>query len=424
MLNRYQAPRIQPVHQVHLHRPQHHQLANGIPVYELRLGQQQVLQIELVVEAGRWYERERLVARATAQLLKAGTIQHTAADLAALFEHYGAKLDIYDGFNTVNIQLYCLTKHAPTLLPLLRELVCEPIFPEGELAQFIKRSRQNLKLQLQKNDVVAYRIFTEKLFGSDHPYGYNSDDHHYDGLTRAALVEHYTRCYTAANMRIFIAGKTDAALLDLLHQYFGSIPVGQPAQAPHWQLSPVEATTPVRQVLDEDSLQASIRIGRRLFDRSHPDCDGLYMLNMVLGGYFGGRLMQNLRERHGYTYGVYASLETLQSSGYWYVHTDVNRAATEASLAEIYHEIEQLRQVLISKEELDMVRNYTMGMQLTALDGVFNVSSVVKSLLLSGLEEAHYYRFIDTIQTITPEQLRELAQQYWDPNDLIEVVVQ
>lgn len=424
MLNRHEAPHIQPVDRILLHRPTTYQLANGIPVHELRLGNQNVLQVELVVEAGRWYERAQLVARATAHLLKAGTTKRSSAEVAALFEHYGAKLDIYDGFNTVNIQLYCLTKHAPTLFPLLRELLSAPAFPEAELLQFVKRSRQNLKLQLQKNDVVAYRLFTEELFGSHHPYGYNSYDRHYDCITIDQIWEHYHRCYTASNLQIFIAGKTDEGILQLLHQHFGDLPQGALPPAPDWIMPPAPGCKSIRRVLDEDSLQASIRIGRRMFNRAHPDCDGLYMLNMVLGGYFGGRLMQNLRERNGYTYGVYASLETLKESGYWYVHTDVNKEVTEAALEEIYHEIERLRHEPIGKEELDMVRNYTMGMQLTALDGVFNIASVVKSITLSGLSEGHYYRFIDTILTITPERLRALAQQYWDPADLIEVVVQ
>lgn len=424
MPNRHQAPPIQSVERIQLHRFEPHKLPNGIPVYALQLGNQNVLQIELVVEAGRWYERKQLVARATAQLLKAGTQQRSAAALASLFEHYGAKLDIYDGFNTINIQLFCLTKHAPTLVPLLRELVCEPTFPEVELAQFIKRSRQNLKLQLKKNDVVAYRLFTEELFGSDHPYGYNSYEYHYDQLQIEAIWEHYRLYYGPQNMKLFVSGKMDDKVLPLLEQHFGNLPTSMLADPPQWSLSPPTGQKSIQQVLNEDSLQTSIRIGRRLFNRTHPDCDGMYLLNMVLGGYFGGRLMQNLRERNGYTYGVYSSVETLKQSGYWYVHTDVNRDMTAPALREIYHEIERLRQELIPEQELNMVRNYTMGMQLTALDGVFNVTSVLKSILLAGLSEVHYYRFIDTIQTITPERLRELAQQYWDPTDLVEVVVQ
>ncbi len=271
MPDRHQAPTIQSVERIQLHRPERRTLPNGIPVYALNLGHQKVLQIELIIEAGRWYEQEQLVARATAQLLKAGTQQHTAAALAGLFEHYGAKLDIHDGFNTVNIQLYCLTKHAETLIPLLRELVCEPIFPEAELAQFIKRSRQNLKLQLQKNDVVAYRLFTEALFGSDHPYGYNSYQYHYDQLQIEAIWAHYRQYYIPKHMQLFVAGHITPTVLAALEQAFGTLPTGPSPNLPQWFLRPITGQKSIHQVLDPDSLQASIRVGRRMFNRAHPD---------------------------------------------------------------------------------------------------------------------------------------------------------
>lgn len=424
MIDRRQVPLIQSVTTLYLHPPQQHELDNGVMVYDIRLGHQEVIKLELVFEAGRWYEQERLVARASSQLLKAGTQYRTASQLADFFEHYGAKLDIYDGFNTVNVQLYCLTKHLPNLLPVLLEMVTLPAYPEQEIRQFIKRSRQNLKLQLQKNDVVAYRLFTEELFGKEHPYGYNSDAEAYNQLNRAKIQAHFHRCYNAESCTIFIAGKTNPSILKLLNRYFRQLPKVSVPKALPWVLPPAPPRKKIHQVLAKESLQSSIRIGRRTFDRAHPDCDPFYMLNMVLGGYFGSRLMQNLREQHGLTYGVYSSLETLRHSGYWYIHTDVNKDSKEIALAEIYKEIQALQYQPIGVEEMEMVRNYSLGMQLTALDGVFNVSSIVKSLVTAGLNEQHFYQFIQTIKTITPKDIQLIAQQYLQKEHLLEVIVE
>lgn len=424
MINRRQAPLIQPVEALYLHQPIQYKLDNGIPVYDIRLGQQEVIKLELVFEAGRWYEQEQLLARASSQLLKAGTRQRTAAQLADFFEYYGAKLDIYDGFNTVNIQLYCLSKHLPTLLPVLQEMVIQPLYPKQEVEQFIKRSRQNLKLQLQKNDVLAYRLFTEELFSAKHPYGYNSFADDYSRLTREKIQVHHEQCYTASSCTIFIAGKTSPPIRDLLNQYFSIIPNTTTPTIPTWILPPEPAHKKIHQVISEESLQASIRIGRRTFSRVHPDCNRFYMMNMVLGGYFGARLMQNLRERNGFTYGIYSSIETLRHSGYWYIHTDVNKDITEVALAEIYQEIDCLQQDPISTEEMEMVRNYSLGMQLTALDGVFNIASLIKSLVTVGLSEQHFYEFVDTIKTITPKDIQLVAQQYLQKEHLLEVVVE
>lgn len=424
MINRSNAPQIQTVGALSLHQPVLHHLSNGIPVYEINLGSQNVIKLELIFKAGRWHEKEKLLARITSQLLKAGSHEHNAEQLANFFEYYGASLNIYDGFNTVNIQIYCLSKHLKVLLPMLQELLLSPAFPEEELAKLLKRNRQNLKVQLQKNDVVAYRLFTEELFGAQHPYGYNSSESSFDGITVASIQRHFKENYTANNCTLFVSGKVSTTTIELLEQHFGNLPTAEIVTGPNWTLMPISSQKKIHQVLSEDSLQASIRIGRRTFPREHPDCDAFYMLNMVLGGYFGARLMQNLREENGFTYGVYSSLETLRYSGYWYIHTDVGKDVKDAALTEIYREIERLQDTPIPFQEMEMVRNYTLGMQLTSLDGVFNISGIIKSLVTAGLDESYYYQFIHTIKTITPEQIQVMAQKYLNKEDLLEVVIE
>ncbi len=424
MIDRSKAPLIQSVHQAHLHQPLIHQLDNGIQLYEIKMGEQDVLKLELVFKAGRWYEQEKLIAKATSQLLKAGTASYTAEQLANFFEHFGAKLKIYDGFNRVHIELYCLTKHLPKLLPVLLELVTIPSFEKEELDKFIKRNNQNLKVQLQKNDIIAYRVFTEKLFGQQHPYGYNSTEALYQKVNVSKIKKHFQKQYTANNCSLFIAGKTSPAIIKLINQYLGKIPKGTAQIEPNFPIEVQAPYTPVHQSLIHNSTQASIRIGCRTFDRKNKDWNPFYMMNMVLGGYFGARLMQNLRERNGYTYGVYSSVETLSHSGYWYIHTDVGKAVKEAAVTEIYNEIERLQNELVPKAELDMVRNYTLGMLLTSIDGVFHQASIIKSLVLSDLSPNCFYDFSEGIQNTSSEQIRDMAQKYLHKANLLEVIVE
>jgi len=117
-------------------------------------------------------------------------------------------------------------------------------------------------------------------------------------------------------------------------------------------------------------------------------------------------------------------VETLSHSGYWYIHTDVGKDVKDAALAEIYHEIQRLQDTPIPVQEMEMVRNYTLGMQLTSLDGVFNIASINKSLVTIGLDDSYYYKFIQTIKTITPEQIQAMAQKYLNKEDLLEVVIE
>ncbi len=423
MTNRSKVPKIKPVQTLNLQKPVLHHLDNKIPVYEINMGSQQVIKLELIFKAGRWYEKEQLIARACSQLLKSGSQNHNAEQMANFFEYYGASLGIYDGFNTTNIQLYCLSRHLSTLLPMLQELLFEPLFDEKELQKFIRINRQNLKVQLQKNDVVAYRLFTEKLFGKSHPYGYNSTEESYKKIDLEKIKRHFYENYTSDNCTIIIAGKIPQGTTELLNRHFGHLPTKKKSPESPIKFSAIQTGGNLHQVISGKSLQASIRIGRKTFNRAHPDCDQFYMMNMVLGGYFGARLMQNLRERNGYTYGCYSSIETLRHSGYWYIHTDVGIDVKEAALKEIYNEIARLQETLISEEELKMVKNYSLGMQLTSLDGVFNVSSIIKSLVTADLDESVFYRFTETIKNISSREIQLMAQKYLKKEELTEVVV-
>ena len=336
MIDRSKIPEIKSVETLKLHTPIRYRLANDIPVYEINLGNQSVIKLELIFHAGRWHEKEQLIAKATAQLLKTGTLNKNSEQIADFFEYYGAILAIYDGFNTVNIQLQCLSKHLKTLLPMLKEILCEPAFSEIELTKFIKLNQQNLKVQLTKNDIVAYRLFTEKIFGHNHPYGYNSTIASYTSITRDKIITHFKENYTANNCTIIISGKIPENAINLLNAHFGELPIKPKQNVFNPQMPKLEANLSLKEIVSHDSLQASIRIGRRTFNGGHHDYNAFYMTNMVLGGYFGARLMQNLRERNGFTYGVYSSMETMINSGYWYIHTDVGIDVKNSAIAEIY----------------------------------------------------------------------------------------
>ncbi|MCP4437953.1 MAG: insulinase family protein [Aureispira sp.] len=424
MIDRSKAPVIQSVKNLKLHQPEVHLLSNGIPLYEIALGSQEIIKLDILFDAGRWYEQAPLVARATAQLLKAGTQTLNAKELAEKFEFYGAKLKIYDGFDDVNIRLYCLSKHLDKLLPIVEELFTQPAFPEDELQKFIKRNQQSLKVQLQKGDVVAYRQFTEQLFGDQHPYGYNSNMESYGNLSIPLLKEHFDRCYTANQCKIIVAGKTSPNTLKIIDQHLGNIPNNKLIVAPNLLPLPPKPEKSFYQNLNKGNVQASIRIGCRMFDRRHIDYHAFYIVNTILGGYFGARLMQNLREEKGYTYGIYSSMEALRHSGYFYICTDVASDVKDLALTEIYLELERLQQEAISTGELEMVKNYTLGMLLNGIDGIFNISNLAKDMIACDLDHDFFDKMVDTVQNISPQTILDIAQKYFDRSSLCEVIVE
>lgn len=421
MPNRTQAPPIASIHHLELPPYQVHRLSNGIPLYVIHLGDQEVCKLELVFHAGRPYEHKPLAARATLSQLKEGTLRYSAADIAETLDFYGATLQTPYSLDTSNVALYTLNKYFHKALPVLAEILGHPTFPQHELDNFIQRNQVELQVELSKTDVVAYRKITELIFGEHHPYGYNSYPETYAALTRDDLLQHFHQHYLAGNCSIFLSGHIQPDMLHALDDYLSeAIKPGQ--SSPY--IPPVEERPPQRlRFSHPDKVQAAIRIGRRLFNRAHPDYAGMYVLNTVLGGYFGSRLMTNIREEKGYTYNIYSSLEPLRFDGAFLIATEIGTEFVKDTLAQIYQEVETLCEHPVDDEELAMVRNYLMGGMLNMLDGPFNVADIVKTAVVEDLPMSYFQQMVGTIQRISASELLRLAQQYLAPETLWEVCV-
>lgn len=421
MLNRKKAPPIQEIGALRLPEIPVHRLDNGIELYEIQMGTQEVAKLELAFMAGRPFERKPLAARATAGQIKEGSRHYTAHQIAEQMDFFGCSLSFPFQMDTSNAILYSLSKHFDKALPLLADMLAEPAFPEDELQAFIRRNQRRLEVDLSKNDVVAYRQITELMFGQQHAYGYNSYPETYAALKREDLAEHFGRLYNSSNCIAFISGKASPAMLDMINESLSrAIRPGQPATA---TLPPAPEKPEAVKITRPDTVQAAIRIGRRLFNRHHPDYAGMYVLNTILGGYFGSRLMANIREEKGYTYNIYSMLDAMHYDGCMYIGTEAGNEFVNDTLQQIYHEMRLLQEERIDEEELSMVRNYLMGNFLTMLDGPFNVSEVVRTQAMEGLPMSYFESLTEKVRTITAEELQSLAQRYLNREDMWEVVV-
>ncbi len=160
-----------------------------------------------------------------------------------------------------------------------------------------------------------------------------------------------------------------------------------------------------------------------MFSRRHPDYNGVYVLNTILGGYFGSRLMANIREKRGFTYNIYSTADAMLHDGCLYVATEVNNGKVKATIKQIFAEMQRLREEPAPVAELEMVRNYLLGMLLNGLDGPLNISDVIKTLVTEELPLDAFDALVHTIRTITPEQLQVLAQRYLQEQDFWVVTV-
>ncbi len=420
-LNRKKAPSLFAVKDIPLPPPELVYLDNGIPVYVINMGKIDAVRVEVILNAGRPYEDKPTVARATAALLKEGTLSKTSVEIAEHFDFFGGSISSSLGLDIASVVMHSLNKHIHHLLPTLAEVLLSPSFPEKELSTFVENSLQDLQVELSKNDVLAYRKLSESIFGKTHPYGYNSDEISYKSMTINDLKKHYEAFYQANNATIIVSGMVKENTIQLLNQYLGNWKKGATIAT---YVSEVTADAPSNIFIEKpESVQTAIAIGQRLFNRKHEDYAGMFVLNTILGGYFGSRLMENIREEKGYTYNIYSSLEPAVSDGYFYISTEVGNEFTQLTLDEIYKEMALLQQELVTNSELKMVKNYLLGNMLNLIDGPFNVADVYKTYLIEGTDFQDFTMLVEKIKTIKATELRDLAKRYLRKEDMWEVVV-
>ena len=278
-------------------------------------------------------------------------------------------------------------------------------------------------VNLEKVEFLGQRLFTKALYGNNHPIGYTTSAEDFDSLSVGSLQQYYKGYYRSNDCKIIMAGKVEDKVLKQVEELFG----GNDWKLPNKIRDNVQEAFPEEKtkLYEEkaDAVQSAIRIGKRFVNKKHPDYNKLKVLNMVYGGYFGSRLMSNLREDKGYCYGIYSSIASFVEDSYLCISTEVGATVTNQAVSEIYAEMERLRTELIPEEELHTVKNYMMGTLLSDVDGAFNVSEVLRGLVVYDLGEDFFYRSVEEIQNATPDELRELAHKYYDPDTLVEAVV-
>jgi zinc protease len=426
MLNRKTAPEITDAVQFHLNLYPYEKISlkNEVDVYLVNTGTVDTLMMNIVFYAGNCFETQNLVAPATNFMLKNGTRTKTAYEINEYFEYFGAYLNRQAGHETAELTLHCMKKNFADLLPVVAELIADSVFPEEELEIYIKNMQQRLQVNLRKNDFVASRLIDAYLFGPTHPYGRFSSVEDYSAIKLQGIKDFYNQYYLGGRCVIFIAGPLPSDVRSLMEAHFGGLPLGGSAKPDVVNEPILPAKEKKYQVTnDPDGVQGAIRIARNFPNRHHPDFQKMQVLNTILGGYFGSRLMANIREDKGYTYGIHSYLVNLVQESALMISTEAGKEVTEATVKEVYLEMKRLREQPIPEEELKTSKNFMIGTMLGDLDGPFQIAGRWKSLILNGFTEQYFYQSIETIKKIRPQELQELANKYLNAADFYELAV-
>ncbi len=222
---------------------------------------------------------------------------------------------------------------------------------------------------------------------------------------------------------VFISGSFGAKETELLHHTLGQWNVPHENGITERTKTEAKSLVGYSEFPGPQSHQAAIRIGRKLFPQHHPDFTGLFVLNTILGGYFGSRLMTEIRENQGMTYGIYSSVDSFAEEGCFYISTETATENVSKVIDGIIGETRKLKEDLIPDAELHMARNYLMGHLMTQLDGPFSSMDFIKAMKIEHIDNESFVKMIESIQQITQTRLRELANQYMDLDKWVTIVV-
>ncbi len=396
-------------------------LDNQIPVILFHAGEQEVTKLDFVFHAGSWHQSTPMVAPATAELLTAGTKQHTSQEIAAQTDYYGAYLINHATPDYAVVTLFTLNKYLEQMNALTEEVIKHPSFPPEEIETHLRNQKHQMQVSEQKVDYLARTRFNSYLYGASHPYGRYLKEDYFANINQDSLKQFHKSHYHSGNGYIVASGKLPAQIMPLLNRHFGGS---------DWNGTSVKTINHIAEtsqpglynVPKKDAVQSAIRMGKTLFTRNHPDFQAMKVVNTVLGGYFGSRLMKNIREEKGYTYGIYSSVQSMLHEGSFFISAETGKEVTDKAIEEIFKELEKLQSEKVGAEELNTVKSYMLGSVLKMVDGAFAAADFYRTLYHAGLDERYFYDFIQTIKTIDAEKIRTLAQKYLKKEDFIQVI--
>ncbi|MFI3316934.1 MAG: pitrilysin family protein [Rikenellaceae bacterium] len=404
---------------ISLQNAQVHTCSNGIKIYTLHGDEFEVLRLSFIFGAGTSHQTEPFVASATANLLSEGSTTMTSLEIAEKLDYYGSYFDVNIDRDYTYINFCSLTKFVEPTLEMASQIILHPAFPPSEVETYAAKRKQRLQIERQRVETKAREEFAISLFGASHPYGTSSATEAYDQLNDQMLRAFYKSHYCAQNCFVVCSGKVTERELELIKGLAEKI-------ESRAEVAAVEFPEPVQRsyfkIEDGAAVQSSLRIGRRLFTRTHPDFVGMQVVATILGGYFGSRLMQSLREERGYTYGVVSALVNFAAEGYFAIATQVACEVEQDALELIYNEIERLRQEPVSAEELQMVKQIMAGEVMRILDGPFGIADVTIENIMCQCDNSVIAKNLERIEAITPEQIQQLAIKYLKREELVTVV--
>lgn len=422
-LDRTSQPITEVMTELDIPHPHRSVLPNGIPLEVLKVGTQQVVRFDLIFAAGRCQQTHLLQALFTNRMLREGSSRYSGKTIAEQLDYYGAWLELSCSMNHSYVTLYALNRHFNETMALVEDMVKAPLFPQEELSVVLANNLQHHRVNLSKTDFLARRQLNKVLF-QNHPYGQSADEAHYQAVCREWLNEFHQTHYVSGNCSITLSGHITDSVLEIVKQRWGQEPFGHDGRSSLAPLPAWEVNVQKRFFIERpNSAQSTLLMGAHSINFHHPDFLKLRVLITLFGGYFGSRLMSNIREQKGYTYGIGASLYPFRETGVLNIHTEADSRYMTPIIEQVYAEMDRLHREPVGREELSMVKNYLLGEMCRSHENLFSLADSWNFIRINELDDLYFSRSWEAIKEVDADELQRLACLYLCKENLKEVIV-
>jgi zinc protease len=354
------------------------------------------------------------LAEMTASVARTGTATRPLRRIEEDLRRMGADLAAVAGADSSAIGISGVAEFSDGLLEMLADLARNASFPEEEFERERRQRIEGLRIQRTTPDFLATERLRRVLFGK-HPYAIVAPkEDQVAAYRRNQLEEFYRQNYSPANALLILVGDfSSEPMLEQVEKIFG----GWKAPAPAPQKSPAPPRHSGRQVHLvhlPGSVQTQVLVGNLAITRADPDWYRLVLANSIYGGAFHSRLVMNIREQKGYTYSPRSGINALREFGYFTVHAAVRNEVTAATLTEIFYEMDRIRSLPVTAEELESARSYLSGVFSLGVATQEGALSQLSTVYLDRLSEDYLETYRARIHALTAEDILAAARRHFD----------
>lgn len=395
-------------------------LDNGMELNAIPLHSTDIVAISILFHGGQWMQSKRLQADFAIRQISSGTVSLSADALADSLDRYGATLNTGATMSYCFMQLTCLRRTLPEVLPMLTDIITSPAYEQQKIDNGIEEALMSYRLNQQKVKYVNKKLFYRMLLGINHPAAQFPEEEDYASISRQDLLEYHSDFLNLSNAVIYVTGNVDDGLISIINNTIGQIPRNKKAPL-RFPDAPILTSSEMRHEtsIDVPSVQSSLRVGKVLPDASSPDYPALYLTMTILGGYFGSRFMKNIRERLGLTYGIGSTFFTIPRNNVLIIATETTRSNVEQCVNEIKKDIEDMQHNPVCDDELTNARNYLLGQFCRSTETSLSLSNLMMHLRVHGRTLDDLLHIQQEMMLLTPSDIQKCIQKYLPVDSLL-----